>query len=184
MRRRECFALPLILAGCGGSDVEFQIQPSPLLRTSKNVFPQGVENIWTPTLTFATPGDFTVTYSFNEGRYFRLGSFVFAFFQITSTSNSFDHTTASGALRIQGLPRQVLPPSSGDAFSGGSLAWAGVTDVLYTQLTPYAVAAETYAEIYMSGSGQVQAVLSASDMPTNGTIRLRGFVVYTAADIS
>ena len=163
-----------------------ELQQTPILRSSKSVFATGVEDVWTPTWTFATPGDFSVTYGINQGKYFRLGSFVFAFFEVTSVTNGFDHTTAAGALRISGLPRRVLSTASGNAMSGGSLYFAGITNgvVAWTQYTPEAVAGETYIEIRASGSGVVNGVVSATDMPTNGTVRTIGFVVYTAEGIS
>src|SRR3990167_7149776 len=57
---------------------------------------------WTPALTFATPGDVAATYNAQTGSYFRIGPVVF--FWIDLVLATFTHTTASGNLRIAGLP--------------------------------------------------------------------------------
>lgn len=57
---------------------------------------------WTPSLTFATPGDLNVAYTTQVGRYRKYGRLLWVDFRIV-TSN-FTFTTASGALNIAGLP--------------------------------------------------------------------------------
>jgi hypothetical protein len=83
---------------------EYTLQPSPILRQSKQVYGSGVEGDWTPAFTFATPGDLATSYSFRVGRYIRLGDVVTVFFDVLCTAGNFTHSTASGALRITGLP--------------------------------------------------------------------------------
>lgn len=60
------------------------------------------EGTWTPTLTYDTPGDLNVVYSVRQGSYTKVGQIVRVdFFYVTST---YTFTTASGNLRITGLP--------------------------------------------------------------------------------
>jgi hypothetical protein len=69
---------------------------------------------WTPfvpTLTFATVGDLTVSYSKQAGRYWRTGTTIKFVIQLTCTPT---YTTASSTLRIGGLP---YPCKAGVGFS-------------------------------------------------------------------
>lgn len=74
---------------------------------------------WTPVLTFATPGDLSVAYTTQLGRYTRIGNMVtLSGSLLTST---FTHTTASGNLQITGTPF-----ASGAGFTSvGQLRWSG-----------------------------------------------------------
>ncbi len=59
------------------------------------------EGNFTPTFTFATPGDLSVVYVDIEGRYTRIGNIVYIHFFMEFTPT---FTTASGAVRLGGLP--------------------------------------------------------------------------------
>lgn len=101
-RRMFCFGSAAALAGCGGSDaMEYQIQPSPRLRTSKNTFEAGVFESWTPTFSCAVPGDLSVSYAKQRGHAVRIGNLIQSgfFLQFTPT-----RTTASGNIEIHGSP--------------------------------------------------------------------------------
>lgn len=59
----------------------------------------GVETgTWTPTLTFVTAGDLSVTYTTQNGYYYRLGKMCLIYGQVVPAT--FTHTTASGALKM------------------------------------------------------------------------------------
>lgn len=70
------------------------------------------EGTWTPTLTFDTPGDLSVTYGFNTGTYTKVGRAVHV--QCTLATSAFTHTTAAGSCRISGLPF-----ANGSSLEGG-----------------------------------------------------------------
>jgi hypothetical protein len=123
---------------------------------------------WTPVLTFATPGDLSVAYSNQTGSYVRIGTFVIA--EFTLTTSTFTHSTASGSARITGLPL-----TSAAAYRG-AMSWRGITKVNYTQVTP-AISGSNII-FTASGSGQATASVAAADMPTGGTVDLRGFVIF------
>ena len=187
MKRREFCVLPLMLAGCGGNDMaEFLIQPSPFLRTSKNVFPAGVEGNWTPGITFATPGNLSVSFAgggSQEGRYFRIGSLIFCFFVIATTS--FTHTNASGALQITGLPFKARTDVGGTfAFSSGNSDWRGITKAGYTDIQTRVIAGETFFHLILSGSGQSRVSVSATDTPSGGDLGFIGMISYIAEDVT
>lgn len=131
------------------------------------------EGTWTPTLTFATPGDLSVVYSSRLGNFTRVARRVKADFYITTTT--FTHTTASGSLQLTGLP---FPCRSGfTAFSGPCVAW-GWTKANYTHLGSQVAAAGSLINFPITGSGQALTALTAADMPTGGTVVLRGFCEY------
>lgn len=161
--------------------MEFQLQQSPLLRSSKSTFASGVEFDWTPTVTFATPGNFSLTYVLREGRIIRIGSLVHAFIKITGTLTK---GTASGIIKITGLPISVRLSADGTgAAAGGTFRWQTITKANYTQInasvTP--VTGETCITMQASGSGQATSPISAADM-TDGALEFIGFVTYLAAD--
>ena len=60
----------------------------------------------------------------------------------------------------------------------GPLGWEGITKANYTDLTVRMNVGVTVVEIGASGSGQARAVIGAGDMPTGGTVVLRGSVSY------
>jgi hypothetical protein len=56
---------------------------------------------WTPVLTFATPGNLSVSYATQAGFYSRIGNIVHCSFQLTCTPT---FTSASGGMQITGVP--------------------------------------------------------------------------------
>jgi hypothetical protein len=174
--------------------MEYTLQPSPSLKQrsrGSSVF--GVEKAWTPSLTFSTPGDFSVAFSQAYGYSYLLGSTVFLHFKLTTSS--FTHTTAAGWLAITGLPYQVAAagpafdgfyPTASEALSalgafvgGGNLHWQGITKANYTHAFLNPVREQKYLSIIMCGSGQVRNTVNAADMPTGGSVVLGGFCIYT-----
>jgi hypothetical protein len=133
---------------------------------------------WLPVLTFATPGDLNVIYVSQVGRYTRDedGMVDLQFHVSTST---FTFTTASGVCRITGLPH-TSENITGAVFSG-SVVWQGVTKANYTHLTPRIAENSAIMTFQIAGSGQVLADLSATDMPSAGTVILRGQIRYRSA---
>lgn len=63
------------------------------------------EGTFTPNITFATPGDLSVTHSTELGRYTKIGNIVF--FTARVITSVWTHTTASGTFRLTGLPFTV-----------------------------------------------------------------------------
>lgn len=130
---------------------------------------------FTPSITFTTPGDLAGAFSTQIGTYTRIGTLISASIQLTSSA--FTHTTASGELRITGLPFTV------DSVAGtsGDGDWGGITKAGYTDLVMRPIAGGTTARIAASGSGVAASAVTAADMPTGGTIRLNFTVTYTEA---
>lgn len=130
------------------------------------------EGTWTPTLTFATPGDLSVAYSTRVGNYTKIGRLVTIVISITTST--FTHTTASGALSITGLP---FTSFAGDTCRGSCL-WQGITKANYTDVALIVTAGSAAMSASISGSGQTAQQITAADMPTGGTVRFSGTLFY------
>jgi len=128
---------------------------------------EGVTVTFTPTITFTTPGDLSVTYSTQVGRWIRVGNIVDVTIDITTSG--FTHTTASGNLTIGTVPTCVT--ASGGRWPG-SLQWNGITKANYTQFCPYMLSGGTTMTIAASGSGQALDFVTAANMPTGGSVIL------------
>jgi len=84
---------------------QIQFSSSPSVDTpvgTTNALAWYKEGTWTPTLTFATPGDVSVSYTTQLGAYTRIGQWVTASFVIVTST--FTHTTAADSLYIGGFP--------------------------------------------------------------------------------
>lgn len=124
------------------------------------------EGTFTPAITFDTPGNLAVTYSTQIGRYTKIGRVVF--YDITIITSAFTHTTASGNLRITGLPFTV-----GASYSPlGQMEWQGITKAGYTDMAARLVAGQTYALVLGSGSGVAKSAVTTANMPTGGSVSI------------
>lgn len=83
-------------------------------QTTLNYYEEGS---WTPTATFATPGDLSVSYSSQLGGYIRIGKMVFAWISLTFTPT---YTTASGTFIIGGLPYNPSNSQYGGCVTNGA----------------------------------------------------------------
>lgn len=135
------------------------------------------EGTWTPVLTFATPGDLSVTYSTQVGTYTKIGRLVLLNWNIVTSA--FTHTTASGAMNITGLPFTSATITSNTMV--GTMGWTGITKANYTQWVPRIGSAGTVITALGSGSSVSTATLSTGDMPTGGSVVLNGTIAYYAA---
>lgn len=155
-------------AAVDGNLAQFDGTTGKLLKDGGVVYASGT---WTPVLTFATPGDLSVTYSQQTGTWTRIGNRIFLDFNIVTSA--FTHTTASGAVRVSGLPFTV------GLGSIGSLHWAGITKAGYTDMSALGAGGFTLIVIQASGSGQPPAAIAVGDMPTGGAVTLRGGLMYS-----
>lgn len=121
------------------------------------------EGTWTPVKTFATPGNLTVAYTTQTGEYTKTGRNVSLVGNLTTST--FTHTTASGNSHITGLP--FTPAGS---IQASSLIFQGITKANYTQFCTRIQASSTIITISASGQGQSNTLVTATDMPTGGTV--------------
>jgi len=134
------------------------------------------QGTWIPVITFPVLGDLSVAYSLQVGAYRKIGTLVWVRFDIATST--FTHTTASGTLLITGLPFQPMTTQGTNARTG-ELQFQGITKANYTQFMP---AFDDFIgpRILMeaSGSGQAFSTVTAADMPSGGSVVLRGGGVY------
>lgn len=131
------------------------------------------EGTWTPVFSFQTPGNLSVSYAAQAGDYTKIGR------QVTAThslvSSAFTHSTASGAALISGLPFAC----AASIHYVGSLIVGGITKATYTQFVGRVRDAfPSQIEIIANGSGVSSGNVAATDVPSGGTINLRGTVTY------
>lgn len=146
--------------------------------TNANTLDDYEEGTWTPVVTFATPGDLSVVYSGQTGRYCKIGNRVVVTFSITTTT--FTHTTASGECRITGLPFTSAGGASvpGALTNGNNITYpAGRTYVQFEVSNGV-----TYGRPIASGSGTSRSTLTPTEMPTTSTVVFLGSAVYEAAN--
>jgi hypothetical protein len=132
---------------------------------------------WTPTLTFATAGNLSVSYSIQSGAWQRFGKMVCAQFVISTSA--FTHTTASGRFRVTGLPFTTAD-ITGIRFSG-PLQFQGLSAFEYTQIVPRIDNNSNIIEFNASGTGKSNFFLEVSNVPTSGSVVLLGSIVFQAA---
>jgi hypothetical protein len=133
------------------------------------------EFTWTPVLDFQTTGDLAVAYSVQLGIGTFTGREVTIYYNIVTSA--FTHTTAAGACLIKGIPYSAVA-TAGQLYVGQML-WAGVTKANYTQVMPRinSVSA-SQIDLVAAGSGQGASSVTATDMPTGGTLNFRGSISF------
>lgn len=135
------------------------------------------EGSWTPVLTFATPGDLSVSYSAQVGTYTKVGRKVCATFRVITSAFTF--TTATGQLEITGLPYAAM--NTANAIWEGTLIWGGITKAGYTQVASQIQANTQIITFAASGSGVAASNVVQTDTPSGGAMVLRGTILYETA---
>jgi hypothetical protein len=154
-----------------GGNITFPATAVP--SANANTLDDYEEGTFTPTLTFQTPGDLSITYAQQLGTYTKVGRLVTVTWSVVSSA--FTHTTASGAVLISGVP---FACNATNHFVGSMIA-AGITKANYTQFVFRARDSfPNQFEILAQGSGQGSANVVAADMPTGGTVNFRGTITY------
>ena len=134
----------------------------------------GTPVLWTPVLTFATPGDLSVAYTTQKGYFLKFGHLIIASFVLVTSSFTF--STASGNLRFTGLPYTSSNLSNYGTI--GSCIWNGITKAGYTQINPSVGANVSYIQFAGSASGSAISLVTAADTPSAGQINIQGSVNY------
>lgn len=122
----------------------------------------GPAKSFTPTVTFATPGDSSISYATRNGSYVRVGA-AYLFTVVLEFTPTLG--TASGNVRIGGLPGTASVASS-VALAGMGAGWG--SDINDAALVAGIVrSGATYFEIVATFFGSGEDALAPSDM-TNG----------------
>lgn len=132
------------------------------------------EGVWTPTLTFTTPGNLSVGYISRSGTYIKIGKQLIVNFTIVTSS--FTHTTALGSLAITGLPAGAEAITSQEFY--GTLSYSGITKAGYQYMSPRLINNSTILSIVASASGLTRSLVEFTDVPTGGQVVLIGSIMY------
>jgi hypothetical protein len=133
------------------------------------------EGTWTPVLTFQTPGNLSVAYTSQVGSYTKIGDRVIL--QGFIVTSSFTHTTASGYLRINGIP--FNGSSSANRQNYGSLTFGGITKAGYTDfVTSIEPGVASSVLIYCSASAVNPAFITAADTTSGSNMSIRFTMTY------
>ena len=135
----------------------------------------------TPTVAFATNGDFAPTYNTQFGQYTRVADLVF--FDILLDFDTNAYTTASGNIRIGGLPFTASSGNNGTwpvMVSRHSLVnLAGGR----TQVGGEVASGQTFLQLFQSGDEVASSALTAGNFvasTSNFVLRMSGFYATTA----
>lgn len=123
-----------------------------------------------PALTFATVGNFAVTYSVQSGTYTKIGRQVTV--HVTIATSSFTHTTASGNLQLTNFP------FTSGVISTSAVGFQGITKAGYTSVAAQIASGATLCTFPAAGSGVGQSTIVAADMPSGGTVVLAFTLTY------
>jgi hypothetical protein len=124
------------------------------------LFTPVVTGIFTPSLTFATPGDLSLGSVSASGFYQRIGNRVQ--FSLNYTATPTFTGAASGAIRFTGLPIAAADGLDGGALSliSGNYAWPASR----TMLSWYTTAGQTYLELLGLGSAVNGTTLASTNL--------------------
>ena len=125
-----------------------------------------------PTLSFATPGDLSVSYATRDGCCWRLGDLVIALVHIAATPT---YSTASGQLRIGGLPCAVAGPVVANTFQHGNIIYPTGATTLVTRPEQ----GSDYFICVALGNG-VATAITAAEVVSGLPFTARGLLIYRA----
>lgn len=122
----------------------------------------------TPTFTFSTPGDLSVTYSTQSGNQWRIGNMFFLNYVIVFTPT---WTTASGTARFAGLP---VTPGYTFYMIVGNKSSTITFPASCTQIVAVPTVGQTYATLAAFGSTTAQTALTTANF-TSGVSHTLAF---------
>jgi len=127
------------------------------------------EGEWSPSLSFATPGDQSIAYSTQLGYYTRIGNLVHVVGRLQTST--FTHSTASGNLQITGLPFTVSSTGAVLKFTG-TAAMQTFTLSNSGMLTFSLTGGQTYGTLTSTRSAAGITTLTTAHVATGATVLL------------
>lgn len=124
---------------------------------------------YTPTITFATPGNLSVSYAIQSAVYTKIGNIVSAHFFIQCTPT---FTTASGNLQIP-LPINTTSNSIGNVQYQASTYPVGVNSTFLQVLS-----GGSSVVVGLNGSGVASAYLTTTQVTSGVPITINGSITY------
>lgn len=134
------------------------------------------EGTWTPVFTCLTPGDLSVGYASQIGRYVKIGKTVTLWFDVQL--NTYTYTTATGSIRLTGIP---FTAANATTPYVGSVAFGNINKAGFTQIVPRIEANAVIIRFVASGMGSAIATVSATDATSGNAVFLQGTITYEAS---
>lgn len=122
-------------------------------------------------LSFATPGDLAVTYTFRQSCYTKIGRVVIWNFAIVTAS--FTHTTAAGNFRIEGAPFAAADINSQPFHCPVQVG--GVTSTALGFVGRISAGA---SHLEIIGNGSSSAGLGQTNFVSGATVNVQGTITY------
>lgn len=158
------FSGPTVTGTLGLTGGQIAFPAVQVASANANTLDDYEEGTWTPTLTFATPGNLNVVYSTRTGQYTKIGDTVCISWAISTST--FTHTTAAGAVQISGFPF-TAKTVTGHFWGGGVVSLAGLVPGTNAFLTVNIAAGQAIAQIFgMDTTSGAIGVMSTSNMAT------------------
>lgn len=129
--------------------------------------------IWTPAITFATPGNLSVSYAAQVGLFSRVGKRMTLDFNVLT--NVYTQTTSAGALELTGIPQPVATITGYQVAT--CIEFAGISKAGYTAVAVNASSGNSFLTFDGTGMSGASGIVAA-DVPSGGTIALRGQITY------
>jgi hypothetical protein len=161
------------LITASGGQIAFPATQNPSV--DPNTLDDYEEGTWTPVLTFATPGNLSVSYSLQDASYTKIGNRACISFVIVTSAFTF--TTASGNMLVNGLPF-ASSNASANARWYSPIIFSGITKAGYTSIVGALLPNTTQLQFLASGSGLAVSNIATTDTPTAGTMFIGGVMVY------
>lgn len=133
-----------------------------------------VRGVWSPTITCATPGNLTVAYGLQEGRYELWDGWVWLMWELETTT--FTHSTASGEFQLIGLPK--TPVSFGMKYAGTIPIWSGFSAAAWNNIGCYVEHGHDHIHFMKMKSGQTSVAVDIDDWNSGTTVHLHGIIRY------
>ena len=153
-----------------GFGIDFSATSHPAGMTSE-LLADYEEGTWTPSFTFGTAGNLTIVYSSQVGRYTKIGRTVHV--EMTMSTTTFTHTTASGNATINGLPF-TIGGTDATTLTGACGGYVNATyPILGMQFFP------TVASIFLVRGGPgAGAAATFLDFPSSGNLYITFQATY------
>jgi len=171
----SCSGLPISTGVAGlGANVATVLANAAVGTTSFGLASANTITSFTPTFTFATPGDLSVVYTIQAGSYQRIGNLIFIAFRMDFTPT---FTTSSNEAEIVNFPF-ISNAASGNystaQFFGAGITYPAGRTALIMSMSP----GDDGVGIEALGSGVSAVSVLPANMASGVAVSWRGSITY------
>lgn len=138
---------------------------------AQNALRIGVLDTWTPTLTFATAGDLSVSYSTQVGQMISIGKLRFVNIALVATPT---FSSASGNMQVTGLP-VTCNAVTGHGVIGN---FSGITKAGFTQFTSQLAASSSAVTFLGNASATSASAITAANVSSGVALTLHTQIIF------